>query len=237
MSPVDTLSRSSQDYVKAIYNLTREGEPTNTVALAEILEVKPASVTNMLQKLDESEPRLVNYQKHHGVSLTKEGERAALQLIRRHRLIEQFLHQVLGYSWDKVHPEAEVLEHAISPYFEEKVAEYLGDPQFDPHGDPIPSQSLSMAKEGPLALLSELEPGEQAVVHRVRDQSSDLLLYLGEIGLLPGRQVRVLQRNPFDGAMQVAIEEKTEHPILSRMTSQQVLVEMQHKNMDDNGEN
>ena len=143
----DPYSRSVQDYLKVIYSHTRENNSVSTVGLAVALDVKPASVTNMLQKIDEFQPRLVNYQKHRGVSLTANGEKEALRIIRRHRLIEQFLFEVLGYSWDKVHSEAEELEHVISPYFEDRLAIFLGEPAFDPHGEPIPNRDLEVERD------------------------------------------------------------------------------------------
>ena len=126
------------------------------MGLAVALDVKPASVTNMLQKMDEFQPRLVNYQKHHGVSLTANGEKEALRIIRRHRLIEQFLFEVLGYSWDKVHSEAEELEHVISPYFEDRMAIFLGEPAFDPHGEPIPNRDLEVERDELIIPLTQL---------------------------------------------------------------------------------
>ena len=153
------LSHAVQDYLKTIYIQTRGGQPTSMVALAEALDVRPASVTNMIQKLAETQPHLVNYLKHHGVTLTGEGERVALEIIRRHRLLEQFLFQMLEYPLEKIHAEAEELEHAISPYFEERIARILNDPAFDPHGDPIPDRELNITDRRKLAALSRLQPG------------------------------------------------------------------------------
>ena len=137
-------SQSVEDYLKAVYELTREAERASTNGLAEYLDVAAASVTGMLQKLAESEPPLLEYRKHRGVQLTKEGEKVALETIRHHRLLELFLHEILGYDWDEVHEEADRLEHFISERFEERIAAALGNPQHDPHGDPIPGADLSL---------------------------------------------------------------------------------------------
>jgi DtxR family Mn-dependent transcriptional regulator len=204
----DPYSRSVQDYLKVIYSHTRENNSVSTVGLAVALDVKPASVTNMLQKMDEFQPRLVNYQKHRGVSLTANGEKEALRIIRRHRLIEQFLFEVLGYSWDKVHSEAEELEHVISPYFEDRLAIFLGEPAFDPHGEPIPNRALEVELDESIIPLSQLTVGQVAVVRRVNAGPQELLAYLDEIDLRPGREVQVLERNPIDGTMRALIGSK-----------------------------
>src|SRR4026207_1079142 len=137
-----TLTISIQDYLKNIYELTESGESASTNALATKLKIKPASVTGMVQKLASSKPALVEYQKHQGVTLTKEGRKAALEVIRHHRLIETWLVQTLGYSWDEVHEEAERLEHVISEDFERRIAAALGHPMRDPHGQLIPTGDL-----------------------------------------------------------------------------------------------
>ncbi len=202
---IDGLSRSVQDYLKVIYAQTRDGQPTTTLRLAEALEVAPASVSNMLQKLDGSHPRMVDYRKHRGVSLTPEGQQAALKIIRRHRLLEQFLYQVLGYPWERIHAEAEELEHVISPYFEERLAKLLGEPAFDPHGEPIPDRELLMTEHAELVRLADLQPGQRGVVRQVSAERDDLLAYLGSVGVHPGAPVEVVQRNPFDGALSVKV--------------------------------
>lgn len=205
MLKIDALSRSEQHYIRAIYMLTREARSTGTMEIAASLNVKPASVTNMLQKLNEREPHLIDYQKHDGVLLTAEGEQMALQILRRHRLIEQFLQQFLGYSWDLVHPEADALEHVVSPYFEERIAALLGDPQFDPHGDPIPSRSLDVQERAGLVQLSGLGEGKGGLVRWVSDQRPELLGYLESIGLQPGVFIEVVRRNPMDGAASIHV--------------------------------
>src|SRR5512143_1921314 len=140
----EQLTDSIQDYLKAIYELTQNGASASTNALASRLDVEPASVTGMVQKLAATKPALVEYRKHHGVKLTPVGRRAALEVIRHHRLLEAWLVKTLGYSWDEVHVEAEKLEHVISEDFEERMAAALGDPVRDPHGELIPSSDLVM---------------------------------------------------------------------------------------------
>ena len=222
MAQEDTFSRSIQNYLKVIYALTRDGTAVSTVALAEKLNVKPASVTNMLQKLDEFQPNLVIYHKHHGVLLTADGEREALKIIRRHRLIEQFLYEVLGYSWDQVHPEAEELEHVISPYFEDRLEALLGTPVVDPHGEPIPDRNLQIAVDESISPLVCLLPGQAAVVRRVSAESQEMLAYLDDIGLHPGKRIKLVNRNPIDGTLQVLIG--TEECFFGKATADVIFV-------------
>ncbi len=226
LDPVsEPLSQSVQDYLKMIYVQTRSGQPTSTVALAAALDIRAASVTNMLQKLAENEPQMVNYRKHHGVMLTPAGERAALQIIRRHRLLEQFLYQMLEYPLEKIHAEAEELEHVISPYFAERIAQLLHDPAFDPHGDPIPDRDLNLTDSRNLILLSQLQPGEQGVVRLITDQSADLLGYLKAIGVCPGTLLRILQLNPIDGTQQIQILESGRTQVLGKAIGASIRVE------------
>ena len=138
----ENLTQSTEDYLKAIYDLTLNGERATTNQIAEQLGVKPASVTGMLKRLAASEPPLLEYRKHQGAGLTEEGRRAALEIVRHHRLLELFLHETLGYSWDEVHVEADRLEHVLSEEMEERIARVLGDPMHDPHGEPIPNREL-----------------------------------------------------------------------------------------------
>jgi DtxR family Mn-dependent transcriptional regulator len=201
----DGLSQSVQDYLKIIYLQTRSGQPTSTVALAGALDIRSASVTNMLQKLAETQPDLLVYRKHQGVMLTPMGEKAALQIIRRHRLLEQFLYQVLEYPLEKIHAEAEKLEHVISPFFAERIAQLMHDPAFDPHGDPIPDRDLNLSDPRILTPLSDLRPGEEGTVRFISDQTLDLLIFLDAIGVCPGTALKIIQHNPFDGTRQVEI--------------------------------
>ena len=160
------ITDSVQDYLKIIYELTQDGKPANTNALATRLGIAPASVTGMIQKLSFVNPALVSYRKHQGVTLTTAGRRAALEVIRHHRLIEAWLVQALGYSWDEVHAEAEKLEHVISEEFEMRIASAMGDPDRDPHGEPIPNAELVMPVDKSLPLSSI--PPEQEVCRAPR---------------------------------------------------------------------
>src|SRR5512142_1235895 len=200
----DIITDSIQDYLKAIYELTVKSEPASTTALAARLGVEPASVTGMVQKLAAAKPPLVSYRKHHGVKLTAAGRRAALEVIRHHRLLEAWLVKTLGYSWDEVHSEAERLEHVISEDFEQRVAAAMGYPVRDPHGEPIPSSDLVMPTDGSVPLAS-LEAGQKAVVRRVDAQDRGLLRHLEELSLIPGANVEVLQISPFDHIMHLRI--------------------------------
>ncbi len=182
MTNDENLSELIQDYLKAIYELSPGGGPTSTNQIAERLGVAPASVTGMLKRLAGMEPPLVDYQKHHGVQLTDVGQHVSLQVIRKHRLIELFLVKILGYSWDEVHEEAESLEHAVSPLFGERLARLLGEPNFDPHGDPIPDRDLQLPEMQTVSL-SEVQVGQHVVVRRVPISNPALLRYLGELGI------------------------------------------------------
>ena len=141
---ISNISPAAQDYLKVIYDLTDESGRATTSQIADYLQVKPASVTGMLQKMAKEEPPLVEYKKHKGVILTLEGKKAALEIMRHHRLVESFLHEILGYSWDEVHEEAERLEHVISEDMERRMAAVLGNPSRDPHGQLIPNHNLEL---------------------------------------------------------------------------------------------
>jgi DtxR family Mn-dependent transcriptional regulator len=202
------LTQSTQDYLKHIFELTEDGTPASTNDLAARLGVKPASVTGMIQKLASAEPPLVEYQKHQGVTLSPEGEQAALEVLRHHRLLESWLVQSLGYSWDEVHEEACRLEHVISEDFEARMAAALGNPERDPHGAPIPTAELVMPNDEALPL-SSLRPMQQAIVLRVNDEDSALLRHLKELGLVPGKQLTVMAHSPFDNNLTIKVGEKT----------------------------
>ena len=201
----DPLTQSIQDYLKHIFELNEDGTPASTNDLAARLGVKPASVTGMMQKLASTEPPLVDYQKHQGVKLTPAGERAALEVLRHHRLLESWLVQSLGYSWDEVHEEACRLEHVISEDFEARMAAALGNPTHDPHGAPIPSAELVMPNEEALPL-SSLRPKQQAIVLRVNDEDSALLRHLEGLGLVPGTQLEVSSYSSFDNNLTITVE-------------------------------
>lgn len=198
------LSHAEEDYLKAIYELAEDAGKVSTSALVARLGRKAGSVTGMLQKLADQKPRLIDYERHHGVSLTPAGAQIALEIIRHHRLIELYLAEALGYKWDKVDAEAEQLEHVISEEFEDKISAMLGDPTVDPHGDPIPAKDGSVAPLSRLTL-SEVEAGQLARVARVRDDDPALLRYLAELGIVPEAVVTVAERAPFDGPIHVVI--------------------------------
>lgn len=193
----NTLSGSIQDYLKHIYALTEDGGTASTTDLAARLGVAPASVTGMLQRLATALPPLVTYRKHQGVRLTPEGRRAALEVIRHHRLLETYLVTMLGYSWDTVHEEACRLEHVISEEFEARIAAALGHPTRDPHGEPIPDEALQMPAEDSLPLAA-LRPPQRAVILRVQTGDPALLRHLQSLGLMPGVEVEAVAYSPFD---------------------------------------
>ncbi|HSL31635.1 MAG TPA: metal-dependent transcriptional regulator [Anaerolineales bacterium] len=203
-----TLTISIQDYLKNIYELTESGEVASTNALARKLKISAPSVTGMIQRLASAEPALVEYQKHQGVTLTREGRRAALEVIRHHRLLEAWLVQTLGYSWDEVHEEAERLEHVISEDFEERIAAAMGHPLRDPHGEPIPTADLTMPLDDSTPLAA-LRPGQRAIIQRVPASDPDLLRYLNDRGLVPGAQVEVKEYSPFDHNLTVKVGRKS----------------------------
>jgi DtxR family transcriptional regulator, Mn-dependent transcriptional regulator len=191
------LTNSIQHYLKHIYELTENGEAASTNTLAACLKVKPASVTGMVQKLASAKPALVEYHKHQGVTLTAQGKKAALEVIRHHRLLEAWLAQTLGYSWDEVHDEAERLEHVISEDFEARIAAALGHPSRDPHGELIPTSDLQMPRDEATPL-SALRPDQTAVIQRVKAEDVNLLRYLDGLGLVPGTQIEVTNYSPYD---------------------------------------
>ncbi len=198
------LTRSIQDYLKIVYELTAAHAPASTTAMAERLAVAPASVTGMLKKLAALRPPLVKYRKHEGALLTRQGRKAALEVIRRHRLIETWLVESLGYSWDTVHGEAEALEHVISDDFEERISAALGNPAHDPHGEPIPSADLAMPSQVGTPL-SQLRPGDHGRVCRVDSREGEFLRYLDTIGIGIGAKLRVLALSRFDQILRLKV--------------------------------
>lgn len=209
----EPYSQAVQDYLRAIYQLIGQ-EPDNfrlsTSRLASWLAVRPASATAMLQKMAAARPALVDYHKSHGARLTAAGELAALTVVRYHRLLETYLHQKLGYTWDEVHEEADRLEHAISEELAERLSAALGHPTRDPHGHAIPSAALEIDQPATFAL-SDLEPGETAVVRHVRDEEPALLRFLNEVGIQPGATVDAFQRDLPAGRLWLSIDGR--HPI------------------------
>jgi DtxR family transcriptional regulator, Mn-dependent transcriptional regulator len=191
-----------EDYCKAIFALESRSEaPVSTNALAERLAITPGSVSAMLKRLDAE--GLIARVPYHGVKLTTAGRRVALEVIRHHRLLELFLAETLQMPWDRVHAEAEVLEHVISEELEGLIAAKLGDPTRDPHGDPIPNAALELPEREPHRSLDTLQAGEEGVFVRVSDSDPDMLRYLSQCGIAPGERVRVIERQPFGGPLLV----------------------------------
>jgi len=195
-----------ENYAKAIYALRERGGAVTTTALAERLGVTPASASGMLKKLDAL--GLVRHEPYRGVELTEEGERVALRVIRHHRLLELYLAERLDMPWDRVHDEAEVLEHVISEELEELIAAKLGNPTHDPHGDPIPTPDLRI-EEQPTVSLESLDTGDRGVFVRVSDADPEMLRYLGERGIAPGDPFEVVEKQPFAGPAFVRFGDRT----------------------------
>jgi DtxR family Mn-dependent transcriptional regulator len=203
------LSDATQDYLKEIHKLRLEGRKATTSAIADRLGVRPPSATAMVKKL--AVLGLAEHAPYRGVELTPAGERVALEVIRHHRLLEQYLAQALGLSLDEVHTEADRLEHALSEELEARIDRSLGFPTHDPHGDPIPDRDLKLDRSR-LKTLASLEPGDEAVVQRVPDGDEALLRYLKSLALVPGRKVKVRRAEPFGGPLTVRIG-KADHAI------------------------
>ncbi|MBN8583091.1 MAG: metal-dependent transcriptional regulator [Anaerolineae bacterium] len=218
------ITFSTQDYLKHIYELTENGETASTNALAQKLNISAPSVTGMIQKLASSTPPLVEYQKHQGVTLTKEGRKAALEVIRHHRLLEAWLVKMLGYSWDEVHEEAERLEHVISEDFERRIAAAMGNPTRDPHGELIPTEDLKMPADESTPL-SSLRTGQKGIVICVKAPDPELLRHLEGLGLIPKAEIQVKEYSPFDHNLTVKIGRKTS--VLGLNITGKVFVEVQ----------
>ncbi len=202
-------SPAIEDYAKAIYALQERADgPVTTTALAERLNVSAASASGMVRRLGEI--GLAEHEPYKGVELTKAGRAVALEVIRHHRLLELLLAE-LGVPWDRVHDEAEVLEHHISEELEALIAERLGDPTHDPHGDPIPAVDLTL-DEGATIALDQLEPGQRGRFVRVSDADPEMLRYLSSLGLKPGQKLRLIGREPFEGPLIVSFGSE-KHPL------------------------
>lgn len=210
-----------EDYLKNIYRLAQGSGQVRTVALAEALNVKPASVTAMLKTL--AELKLVEYEPYYGVTPTHAGTKIALEVLRHHRLIELYLVEALGFTWDEVHEEAEKLEHVISEKLEARIAAHLGDPTVDPHGDPIPTLDGTLPESSALSL-ADVPKGEEARIVRVSDQRAERLRYVAELGLVPGATVKVTERAPFEGPVTIRVGKKTH--ALGRKLTRTILVEL-----------
>jgi DtxR family Mn-dependent transcriptional regulator len=208
--PKRRTNEGAENYAKALYELQARGSaPVGTKAVALRVGVTPASASGMLKRL--ADEGVVEYEPYHGARLTPEGERIALEMIRHHRLLELFLAEVLEMPWDRVHAEAEVLEHHISEELEELIAAKLGQPALDPHGDPIPDRDLAITAEESVPL-SDLETGERGVFARVSDSDSSMLRYLAEREIQPGDRLLVRSKEPFGGPLIVEIAGRS-HPL------------------------
>lgn len=216
------ISRAVEDYLKAIYQLSTKGNKVATSQLAQQMGCSAASVTNMLQKL--SELRLVEYRPYQGVTLTQAGKKIALEILRHHRLIELYLQEVLGYSWDQVHAEAEQLEHVISEVFEERIDRALGYPTRDPHGDPIPTKDGRIDEKATHPLW-EIDSGRKVVVQRVSDRDPEVLRYLASIGIYPEVRLDIIRKAPFNGPLHVGVGD-AEHT-LSEELARQIYVSLE----------
>lgn len=199
------LSISEENYIKSAYHLQQFNESVSTNALAEYLKAKPASITDMLKKLHAK--NLVNYNPYKGSRLSKEGVKAALMIIRRHRLWETFLVDKLKFSWEEVHDVAEELEHIRSKKLVDKLDEFLGIPKFDPHGDPIPDANGKINPQHELPL-SNLPLNKQAVVTSVQNQSSELLAFLSNNQIIIGTKVEVKKKLPFDNSIEIKLRNR-----------------------------
>ena len=200
----DGYTAPVEDYLKVIYEIERRAGAAGTNDIAQQLSIAPASVSGMVRRL--ADQGLLEHERYRGVRLTEEGRRVALRTLRRHRVIEAYLLHALGYPWDRVHDEAEHLEHAASDELIDRMAAAIGEPATDPHGAPIPTR-LGEIDEGPhLATISELAAGERCRVVRVSDDDAPRLRYLGEVGLVPGAEVVLLARAPFGGPLALLVD-------------------------------
>jgi DtxR family transcriptional regulator, Mn-dependent transcriptional regulator len=198
---IQPLTRSAEDYLKAIYALSMEA-PASTSQIAERLELAPASVSGMVRRL--TDQKLLEHQPYRGVVLTATGRRLALRVLRRHRVIEAYLVEFLGYRLDDVHEEADCLEHAASDALVERMATALGQPRFDPHGDPIPDQKGRL-QEMSYIRLPDLSLGDTAELRRVNTSDAQRMRYLTQAGLVPGTKVRLVDCQPLDGPVTVQV--------------------------------
>ncbi len=198
------VGSSIQDYLKVIYKLSLSAQRVAPSLVAQRLAVSPAAVTKMVRRLQEL--KLADHERNEGLTLTPAGEKIALEIIRHHRLIETYLKEALGYTWDQVDAEAEKLEHVISEEFEDKIDQLLGYPSHDPHGDPIPTKD-GRIDQTRHATLSELESGQSSVICRVADRDPAMLRYLGKLGLYPAATVKMLDKAPYDGPLRVSVDD------------------------------
>jgi DtxR family Mn-dependent transcriptional regulator len=202
---VPDKSKAVEDYLKAIYRLCLERNKVTPSHVADDLRVSSAAVTKMVQKLKDL--KLVHSHRERGLTLTPAGEKIALEVIRHHRLLELYLTEALGYSWDEVHQEAEKLEHVISEHFEERIEKLLGYPTHDPHGSPIPTRDGRVEAQN-LRALTALQPGDKAVIRQVSDRDAEMLSFLGGLGMYPGAAIEMMEREPYGGSLRIKVAGK-----------------------------
>ena len=210
------LSFTEENYIKAIYKLSEAGDGSvSTNAIAEVMQTKAASVTDMLRRLNEKD--IINYVKYRGVTLTDLGRKTALQLVRKHRLWEVFLVDKLKFNWDEVHEVAEELEHITSELMIRRLDEFLGYPKYDPHGDPIPTEDGHMAFKQQV-LLSELNPGDAGLVMGVKDSQPLFLQYLDKVGIYLGAKIKVTDKVPYDNSLEINLDNKKQLSVSSEVS-------------------
>jgi DtxR family Mn-dependent transcriptional regulator len=214
-----TPSRSVEDYLKYIYHIQLQGSKVNTSSLAEILNISPASVSEMVGKLSRS--GWITNKPYHGFRLTKGGEKISVNLIRKHRLLEVFLQQQLNYKWEEVHGEAERLEHVCSDTFIDKLDEFLGFPKFDPHGDPIPNKNGSFPKII-RSTLAKAAAGKNYIISKVNDTSEEVLIYITRIGIKLNTKIYLSKKLEYDGSVLITIKDK--HQLLSGKIAENIFV-------------
>ena len=202
LEALEPLTAPVEDYLKAIYAIGKGTGAAATNEIAQRLALAPASVSGMVRRL--ADQGLLAYERYHGVKLTESGRRAALRTLRRHRVIEAYLSQALGYPWDRVHAEAERLEHAASDELVDRMAVTIGEPEVDPHGAPIPTRDGAV-DETEYTSLADLPIGVPGIVMRVTDEDPEMLRYLGELSVVPGKRVTVKGRAPYDGPITLAV--------------------------------
>lgn len=215
-------SSSEEDYLKAIYSLSESDTGASTNALAQHLEMKASSITDMLKKL--SDKGWVNYEKYKGASLKKEGKIIALNIVRKHRLWETFLVNKLNFKWDEVHEIAEQLEHIKSNELIDRLDDFLGNPEFDPHGDPIPNKNHEITDSRKRSYLSEVEINKEVIIIGVKDSSAPLLQYLEKENMILGKNITVLEIHVFDKSLRISIDNRELN--ISERVAQNVLVQV-----------
>lgn len=217
------FTQAEENYLKAIYKITQNtaDQTVNTKAIADELGTTSASVTDMIKKL--TDKSLLSYEKYYGVSLTKEGQKMAIKLLRKHRLWEVFLHDKLGFNWDEVHDVAEQLEHIQSLLLIERLDAFLDYPKFDPHGDPIPNENGNFTYRNQVSLSSIKESGKQLTMLGVKRHHSEFLKYLDSIHLKPGAQIKILSIQEYDQSIKLRVEDRDEI-LITQQVSQDILV-------------